>query len=67
VNIERVTVHCIGNAHLDPVWRWGWEEGYAETLATCRAALDRLRESDDFIVTRGEAATLAWIEETALR
>ena len=62
---ERVTVHCIGNAHLDPVWRWRWEEGYAETLATCRAALDRLRESDDFIFTRGEAATLAWIEETA--
>ena len=65
LSVERVTVHCIGNAHLDPVWRWGWEEGYAETLATCRAAVDRLRESDDFIFTRGEAATLAWIEETA--
>jgi len=62
---QRVTVHCIGNAHLDPVWRWRWEEGYAETLATCRAALDRLHESDDFIFTRGEAATLAWIEEAA--
>lgn len=59
----RITVHCIGNAHIDPVWRWTWQEGYAETLATCRAALDRLRESDDFIFSRGQAATYAWIEE----
>jgi alpha-mannosidase len=60
----RVTVHCIGNAHIDPVWRWPWQEGYAETLATCRAALDRLRESDDFSFSRGQAATYAWIEES---
>ena len=20
-------VHLICNAHLDPVWQWGWEEG----------------------------------------
>jgi alpha-mannosidase len=60
---SRVTVHCIGNAHIDPVWRWPWQEGYTETLATCRAALDRLQETDDFIFSRGQAATYAWIEE----
>ncbi len=60
---RRITVHCIGNAHIDPVWRWPWQEGYAETLATCRAALDRLRETDDFTFSRGQAATYAWIEE----
>lgn len=59
----RITVHCIANAHLDPVWRWSWQEGYAETLATARAVVDRLRESQDFIFSRGEAATFAWIEE----
>lgn len=59
----RITVHCIGNAHIDPVWRWTWQEGYTETLATCRAALDRLRETDDFVFSRGQAATYAWIEE----
>lgn len=59
----RVTVHCVANAHLDPVWRWSWQEGYAETLATCRAAVDRLRESQDFVFCRGEAASFAWIEE----
>jgi len=63
VSASRITVHCIANAHLDPVWRWSWQEGYAETLATCRAVVDRLRESQDFIFSRGEAATFAWIEE----
>jgi alpha-mannosidase len=62
-NPPRVTVHCVGNAHLDPVWRWSWQEGYGETLATCRAAVDRLRESSDFVFSRGEAGTFAWIEE----
>jgi alpha-mannosidase len=61
--LSHITVHCIGNAHIDPVWRWPWQEGYTETLATCRAALARLRESDDFIFSRGQAATYAWIEE----
>lgn len=59
----RITVHCIGNAHIDPVWRWTWQEGYTEVLSTCRAALDRLRETGDFIFSRGQAATYAWIEE----
>lgn len=61
--VDHITVHCIGNAHIDPVWRWPWQEGYTETLATCRAALDRLQESDDFVFSRGQAATYAWIEE----
>jgi alpha-mannosidase len=60
---DRITAHCIGNAHIDPVWRWRWQEGYTETLSTCRAALDRLDESDDFVFSRGQAATYAWIEE----
>jgi alpha-mannosidase len=61
---RRITIHCIGNAHIDPVWRWTWQEGYAETLSTCQSALDRLNETDDFIFSRGQAATYAWIEES---
>ena len=25
-------VHLIGNAHLDPVWLWRWQEGYSEVF-----------------------------------
>ncbi|AFZ65657.1 alpha-mannosidase [Deinococcus peraridilitoris] len=54
--------HMIGNAHIDPVWLWNWQEGYQEIKATYRSALDRLQEHPDFIFTCSSAAHLAWIE-----
>jgi len=38
------TVHLVGHAHLDPVWLWPWQEGYQESRATFRSALDRMIE-----------------------
>lgn len=57
-------VHMIGNAHLDPVWLWRWQEGYAEVLATFRSALDRMNEFDDFVFTCAGAMYYQWVEET---
>lgn len=56
-------IHLIGNAHIDPVWLWRWQEGYAEIKATFRSALDRMNEFNDFIFTCGCAAYYKWIEE----
>ncbi|NLO82394.1 MAG: alpha-mannosidase [Clostridiales bacterium] len=56
-------IHLIGNAHIDPVWLWRWQEGYAEIKATFRSALDRLREFPDFIFTSACASYYKWIEE----
>jgi alpha-mannosidase len=50
-----LTVHMIGNAHLDPVWLWRWQQGADEALASFRSAADRCDEYPDFIYTRGEA------------
>ena len=50
-----LTVHMIGNAHLDPVWLWHWQQGADEALATFRSAADRCDEYPDFLYTRGEA------------
>lgn len=58
------TVHLVGNAHLDPVWLWPWQEGYQESKATFRSALDRMREFPDFIFTSSSAAHYAWVEES---
>ncbi len=58
---SRITVHMIGQAHLDPVWLWRWTEGRAEALATSQSAVDRLAEYSDFHFTRGEAQVYAWI------
>ncbi len=61
--MEEQTVHLIGNAHLDPVWLWRWQEGCAEVLATFRSALDRMEEFPDYIFTCAGAAYYAWVEE----
>lgn len=50
-----LTVHMIGNAHLDPVWLWPWQEGVDEAIATFRSAADRCDEYPEFIFSRGEA------------
>jgi len=53
----------IGNAHLDPVWLWQWQEGFQEAKATFRSALDRMNESVDFLFTSSSAAMYEWIEQ----
>jgi len=58
------TYYCIGNAHLDPVWMWQWTEGYAETKATFRSALDRMNEYEDFIFVCSSASIYEWLEES---
>ncbi|WP_158626131.1 glycoside hydrolase family 38 C-terminal domain-containing protein [Arsenicitalea aurantiaca] len=55
-------LHLIGNAHLDPVWLWRWQEGCAEAIGTCWAAIDRLEEGEGFVFTKGEALIYLWIE-----
>lgn len=48
-------VHMIGNAHIDPVWLWGWQIGVDEALASFSSAVQRCAEYPEFIMTRGEA------------
>ena len=50
------SIKLIGNAHLDPIWLWRWQEGCAEVLQTFRSALDRLNEYNDFVFTCSSAA-----------
>lgn len=56
-------VHLIGNAHLDPIWLWRWQEGCGEVLQTFRSALDRLNEYPDFVFTCSSASYYKWVEE----
>jgi alpha-mannosidase len=59
----RGPLHMIGNAHIDAVWLWPWQEGYQEARATFRAALQRIDEYPDFIFTCDSVGYLAWIED----
>jgi len=60
--MKHTTLHMIGNAHLDPVWLWRWQEGFQAAKATFRSALDRMSENDDFLFTSSSAAVYEWIE-----
>jgi alpha-mannosidase len=55
-------IYMIGNAHIDPVWLWQWQEGLHEVRATFRSALDRMEEYEDFIFTCDSVAYLEWVE-----
>lgn len=57
------SIHIIGNAHLDPIWLWRWQEGCGEVLQTFRSAVDRLKEYDGFIFTCSSASYYRWVEE----
>ena len=56
-------MYMIGNAHLDPVWLWPWQEGFQENKATCKSALERLGEYEDVIFTSSSAQFYEWIEK----
>jgi len=56
-------LHMVGNAHLDPAWMWRWGEGLEAFLATCRAAIDRMGETPEFIFTCSSAAHYRWVEQ----
>ncbi|MEP7356977.1 MAG: glycoside hydrolase family 38 C-terminal domain-containing protein, partial [Anaerolineales bacterium] len=58
------SLHLIGNAHIDPVWLWRWPEGYQETRATFRSALDRLAEFPQFVFTASQAAVYGWVQDS---
>jgi alpha-mannosidase len=57
-------LHMIGNAHLDPVWLWQWQDGFHEARATFRSALDRMQEYDDFVFVSSSAAIYEWVESS---
>lgn len=56
-------LYLIGNAHIDPVWLWRFQDGLAEIKATFRSALDRIKEYDDFVFTCACASYYKWVEE----
>ncbi len=57
-------LYMIGNAHLDPVWMWRWQDGYEAARATFRSVLDRMNEYPDFIFTSAAVAYYEWVERS---
>ena len=60
--MARPTIHMIGNAHIDPVWLWPWQDGLEVAVSTCRDAVRLLQSHPRFIFSRSSAAVYHWIE-----
>lgn len=56
-------IFLVGNAHLDPVWLWPWQEGYQEARATFASVVDRMDEYPDFVFTCDQVVLLSWVAE----
>ncbi|MEE1011327.1 MAG: glycoside hydrolase family 38 C-terminal domain-containing protein, partial [Acutalibacteraceae bacterium] len=56
-------IHIIGNAHLDPIWLWRWQEGCGEVLQTFRCAVERIKQYKGFVFTCSSASYYKWVEE----
>jgi len=56
-------IHLICNAHLDPVWKWEWEEGLTEALSTFETAVELLEEDPDLIFNHNESILYQWVLE----
>ena len=61
--MTKATLHMIGNAHIDPVWLWQWQEGFHEVQATFRSALDRMKEFPEFKFVASSAVFYQWVED----
>ncbi len=55
--------HMVGNAHIDAVWLWPWQEALSVVHSTFRSALDRMKETPDFIFTASSAQFFEWVEQ----
>ncbi|MBF8295234.1 MAG: Alpha-mann mid protein [Bacteroidetes bacterium] len=60
---KKLTLHMIGNAHIDMAWLWRYPETIEVTRATFRSALDNLRQYSDFRFSHGQAQSYYWIEQ----
>lgn len=61
--LEKPIVHLFCNAHIDPVWMWGWEEGAREAISTFRTAANLLDEYPEFVFNHNESLLYEWVEE----
>ena len=62
---KKTICYLVGNAHLDPVWQWRWQEGSAEAKATVRSALDRMKEFPEFRFVCSSASVYRWVKAFA--
>ena len=53
---KKFQVHCVGHAHIDMNWMWGWPETVMTTLDSFRTVLALMEEFSDFKFSQSQAS-----------
>ncbi|MBE6954159.1 MAG: alpha-mannosidase [Ruminococcaceae bacterium] len=62
---KKYTMLCVGHAHIDMNWMWGFQETAAVTVDTFRTMLDLMREYPEFTFAQSQASVYKIIEDYA--
>ncbi len=60
---RQYTIHCVGHAHIDMNWQWGYPETVATTLDTFRSVLRLMERFPDFRFTQSQASVYEIVAE----
>ena len=62
---KKYTVLCIGHAHIDMNWMWGWDETVPVALDTFETVLKLMREFPQFTFAQSQASVYEIVEAFA--
>ena len=62
---KSITVACVGHAHIDMNWMWGYDETVSLTVDTIRTMLAFMREYPGFTFGQSQASVYKIIEDYA--
>lgn len=62
---KKLTLLCIGHAHIDMNWMWGFQETASVTVDTFRTMLDLMNEYPGFTFAQSQASVYRIVEEFA--
>lgn len=62
---KAIRVDCVGHAHIDMNWQWGYDETVMVTLDTFRTMLQLMREYPDMVFLQSQASVYRIVEEHA--
>ena len=57
------SLNCVGHAHIDMNWMWGYDETVMVTIDTFRTMLDLMNEYPDFTFGQSQASVYRIVEE----
>lgn len=60
---NQYTFQMIGNAHIDAVWLWPWDEAMSVALSTFHSALDRMNEDPNVTMTTSSSQFYEWVAQ----